>query len=117
MRILQVQLVGNLAQLRSNIAIWSGYLLLHFKTPVSYIYIYSDQKLINIAVHLDLDIATCKSKAQFVENSKNISLGHISKPATIVDKYGRILVWYLPKILTEDHHVSKFTNVFVIIFI
>lgn len=34
-------------------------------------------------------------------------LGVIDKPATIVDKHGKILQWYLPHILQEDFMVSS----------
>ena len=34
-------------------------------------------------------------------------LGVIDKPATIVDKHGKILQWYLPHILQEDFTVSS----------
>jgi hypothetical protein len=40
------------------------------------------------------------------------SLGHIDRPATVVDPTGRILVWYLPNMLTAKMHVSDLTQVF-----
>lgn len=59
-------------------------------------------------VHLDLDISQIKNRDQFKQQSSKIKIGYISKPTTIVDKAGRVLVWYLPKILTKDLHVSHF---------
>ena len=37
-----------------------------------------------------------------------LSLGEITEPATLVDVHGRILVWYLPGILTDRRVVSLF---------
>jgi hypothetical protein len=34
-------------------------------------------------------------------------LGRIDKPATIVDPSGRILVWYLPNMLSSKIHASR----------
>jgi hypothetical protein len=33
-------------------------------------------------------------------------LGAVDKPATIVDRHGKIILWYLPNILQSDHVVS-----------
>jgi len=40
---------------------------------------------------------------KFFERAK---LGVIDKPATVVDKHGKILLWYLPNILRDDFVVS-----------
>ena len=37
---------------------------------------------------------------------KRPKLGVIDKPATVVDKHGKILLWYLPNILQDDFVVS-----------
>ncbi|EKM78193.1 hypothetical protein AGABI1DRAFT_129322 [Agaricus bisporus var. burnettii JB137-S8] len=33
----------------------------------------------------------------------NSKFGHISQPCTIVDRFGRILVWYFPNLLSNSH--------------
>ena len=38
----------------------------------------------------------------------NPSLGNYSTPLTVVDNKGRIVVWYLPGILSEEQQVSEF---------
>ena len=49
--------------------------------------------------------STCPSQLEnFYEKAR---LGVIDKPATIVDKHGKILQWYLPHILQEDFMVSS----------
>jgi len=60
-------------------------------------------------VYVDFDVeefANRKNKGLGPSNSKTINLGSLDKPATIVDVKGRIIIWFLPEILTSDVHVS-----------
>jgi len=38
------------------------------------------------------------------------SLGHIKEPATIVDKFGLILVWHLPEIISSQRVVGELNH-------
>lgn len=81
----------------------------------SLLYLYFvEHKSIIFIVHLDLDISQFNnSKDQFRKHIKSakINLGRISLPTTIVDKCGRVLLWYLPQILTRTFHVSTSVNI------
>lgn len=45
----------------------------------------------------------------------NPSLGKFSDPLTVVDSKGRIVLWYLPGLLSEEHLVSNFFNLLYLI--
>ncbi|KAG2109049.1 uncharacterized protein F5147DRAFT_652614 [Suillus discolor] len=50
-----------------------------------------------------------RAKKKLAKYFKASSFGHITEPTTLVDKHGRILAWYLPKILMPDRmeHINE----------
>jgi expansin (peptidoglycan-binding protein) len=46
-------------------------------------------------------------KRRNFENFPKLSLGQKSSPLTVVDKKGRIILWYLPELLENKHKVSQ----------
>jgi hypothetical protein len=55
--------------------------------------------LLNINIeYIDIDIMAFHQNAAG-ENFKNPNLGVLGTPATIVDRCGRILIWYLPNLM------------------
>ena len=38
---------------------------------------------------------------------EQVHMGEVTKPATVVDKHGKILIWYLPGLLLPHHVVCS----------
>jgi hypothetical protein len=51
---------------------------------------------------IDNELARLKKKFKMPGGS-----GYIDEPATVVDKFGRILLWYLPGIISTSRIVSR----------
>lgn len=45
---------------------------------------------------------------KLAKHFKNPELGHLDEPATILDRYGRIMVWHLPGIFVSSRIVRRY---------
>jgi hypothetical protein len=49
----------------------------------------------------------------FLKRTQGIDLGHISEPAVITDQHGRVILWYLPNLMTSDQQVYLYTALII----
>lgn len=58
-------------------------------------------------VYIDCSVADLPKGALISKILKNPHFGSISAPATVVDMRGKILIWYLPNLLSLDQQVNR----------
>jgi hypothetical protein len=79
---------------------------------VSKLHLQSKTVLDVTSVKIDWDIEEYvhrlpnKNSSRFKRDFPDLNLGYQNMPAVIIDSKGRIVIWYLPRLLGKHHTVS-----------